>query len=154
MFRLVITRCARQRSQLAANFARDHVAKGTALATKVDPRLLRVSYSSASSVLLRHHNHPHPAPSAQDATAKAASASASGSSENDDPTGIGHEGLETIDPKDFPELFPESADLDAEIEGEGNSASVLLSDKKREEEEFSWFVDESYPDKLDGSSTD
>ncbi|KAK5821342.1 Oligomerization domain-containing protein [Linnemannia elongata] len=40
---------------------------------------------------------------------------------------VGNEGLETIDPKDFPELYPHDHEI--------------------EEDEFSWFVDESYPDK-------
>ncbi|KAG0048214.1 hypothetical protein BGZ83_006798 [Gryganskiella cystojenkinii] len=76
---------------------------------------------------------------------------------------IGNEGVESIDPKDFPELYPG----DEEIEGLSQeshpdnerdfeeidikatapkSTSVLLSDKERSEEEFSWFVDESFPE--------
>ncbi|KAF8963980.1 hypothetical protein BGZ46_000873, partial [Entomortierella lignicola] len=71
---------------------------------------------------------------------------------------IGNEGIETIDPKDFPELYPD----DNIVEGlnqeshpddelafkdlDDKTASVLLSDKERSEEEFSWFVDESYPE--------
>ncbi|KAF9435616.1 hypothetical protein BGZ76_005876 [Entomortierella beljakovae] len=70
-----------------------------------------------------------------------------------------NEGIETIDPKDFPELYPEDSlegtsqelHLDNErdfetLSEEDSSTSVLLSDKKRSEEEFSWFVDESFPE--------
>ncbi|KAF9345862.1 hypothetical protein BGX26_002661 [Mortierella sp. AD094] len=73
-----------------------------------------------------------------------------------------HDGIETIDPKDFPELYPgenniEGAsqeshqDSERDLENVNNSsatASVLLSDKERSEEEFSWFVDESYPERV------
>ncbi|KAG0275187.1 hypothetical protein BGZ95_009098 [Linnemannia exigua] len=81
---------------------------------------------------------------------------------------VGNEGLETIDPKDFPELYPHETEIeglsqeshpdnerdfenfqgDEQVEVEGEEVrSVLLSDKARSEDEFSWFVDESYPDK-------
>ncbi|KAG0243471.1 Oligomerization domain-containing protein [Mortierella sp. GBAus27b] len=76
---------------------------------------------------------------------------------------VGNEGLETIDPKDFPELYPSEEDMieglsqeshpdderdfEASKEDEEAFKSVLLSDKKRSEEEFSWFVDESYSDR-------
>ncbi|KAF9917964.1 hypothetical protein FBU30_000417, partial [Linnemannia zychae] len=88
---------------------------------------------------------------------------------------VGYEGLETVDPKDFPELYPHEHEIEGlsleshpdnerdfegftiegdDIEGndnnvnieEGSSQSVLLSDKPRSEEEFSWFVDDSYPE--------
>lgn len=84
---------------------------------------------------------------------------------------VGNEGLETIDPKDFPELYPheheieglsqeshpdnerdfegfqEGEDVEVEEQEMEEGRSVLLSDKPRSEDEFSWFVDESYPDK-------
>lgn len=90
---------------------------------------------------------------------------------------VGNEGLESIDPKDFPELYPREEDtegldqashpdneLDYEefdaikdtIKDERTDAdrSVLLSDKPRTEDEFSWFVDESYPEKASGDKED
>ncbi|KAG0281338.1 hypothetical protein BGZ96_001179 [Linnemannia gamsii] len=83
---------------------------------------------------------------------------------------VGNEGLETIDPKDFPELYPHDHEIEGlsqeshpdnerdfegfsiteeeeELKVEEGGRSVLLSDKARSEDEFSWFVDESYPDK-------
>ncbi|KAI8603297.1 Oligomerization domain-containing protein [Dissophora ornata] len=80
---------------------------------------------------------------------------------------VGNEGLETIDPKDFPELYPGEDDIeglsqeshpDNERDFENlsksssKSASVLLSDKERSEEEFSWFVDDSFPEKAAAGS--
>ncbi|KAF9172619.1 hypothetical protein BGX21_009237 [Mortierella sp. AD011] len=56
-----------------------------------------------------------------------------------------HDGVETIDPRDFPELYPEN---NIERANQESTASVLLSEKERSEEEFSWFVDESYPEKI------
>lgn len=82
---------------------------------------------------------------------------------------VGNEGLETIDPKDFPELYPHEHEIvglsqeshpdnERDFEGaevkEGGSQSVLLSDKARSEDEFSWFVDESYPDKATPTGQD
>ncbi|KAF9088682.1 hypothetical protein BGX23_007168 [Mortierella sp. AD031] len=87
---------------------------------------------------------------------------------DDDDLMVGNEGLETIDPKDFPELYPQETEIEGlsqeshpdnarDFEGfkeSGGSSddtttttSVLLADKPRSEDEFSWFVDESYPDK-------
>jgi len=87
--------------------------------------------------------------------------------EDNDDMLVGNEGLETIDPKDFPELYPREEDIEglsqeshpdsdrdfenldetksSEPSSSSSSPSVLLSDKERSEEEFSWFVDESYP---------
>ncbi|KAF9897327.1 hypothetical protein BX616_005797, partial [Lobosporangium transversale] len=72
---------------------------------------------------------------------------------------VGNEGVERISPNDFPELYPGGEE---EIEGlnqeshpdderdfesrDSSSTSVLLTYKERSEKEFSWFVDESYPD--------
>ncbi|KAF9909995.1 hypothetical protein EC991_007614 [Linnemannia zychae] len=93
---------------------------------------------------------------------------------------VGNEGLETIDPKDFPELYPHDTEIEGlsqeshpdnerdfegfqeyddtnvagEKEGEGEVRSVLLADKQRSEDEFSWFVDESYPDKANAGTAD
>lgn len=88
---------------------------------------------------------------------------------------VGNEGLETIDPKDFPELYPHEHEIEGlsqeshpdnerdfegftvteEVEAEVKEGrqSVLLSDKARSEDEFSWFVDESYPDKASTTTT-
>ncbi|KAF9149507.1 hypothetical protein BG015_008713 [Linnemannia schmuckeri] len=92
---------------------------------------------------------------------------------DDDDLMVGNEGLETIDPKDFPELYPHDHEIEGLSqeshpdnerdfegfsekaggkEGESTSPSVLLSDKPRSEDEFSWFVDESYPDKATPST--
>ncbi|KAF9346747.1 hypothetical protein BGX34_003641, partial [Mortierella sp. NVP85] len=79
---------------------------------------------------------------------------------------VGNEGLETIDPKDFPELYPGHDDIEGlnqewhpdddrdfeqlkehHLESSIQVESVLLSDKERSEAEFSWFVDEAYPEK-------
>ncbi|KAF9941844.1 hypothetical protein BGZ65_001123 [Modicella reniformis] len=77
---------------------------------------------------------------------------------------VGNEGLEAIDPKEFPELYPAEEDIEG-LSQEGHPendrdfgglekcskvTSVLLSDKERSDEEFSWFVDESYPEKALG----
>jgi hypothetical protein len=100
---------------------------------------------------------------------------------------VGNEGLETIDPKDFPELYPHETQIeglsqeshpdnerdfegfqdddseefqngDFEVVGdeevEGEVRSVLLSDKPRSEDEFSWFVDENFPDKANATLAD
>ncbi|KAF9393762.1 hypothetical protein CPC16_001247 [Podila verticillata] len=95
----------------------------------------------------------------------------------DDDLMVGNEGLESIDPKDFPELYPREEDTeglnqashpDDERDYEGFDAiedtikdertdadrSVLLSDKPRTEDEFSWFVDETYPEKASGDKED
>ncbi|KAF9301648.1 hypothetical protein BGZ74_006455 [Mortierella antarctica] len=95
----------------------------------------------------------------------------------DDDLMVGNEGLESIDPKDFPELYPRDEDMeglsqashpDGERDYEGLDAikdtitddrvdtdrSVLLSDKPRTEDEFSWFVDESYSEKASGDKED
>ncbi|KAF9324478.1 hypothetical protein BG006_000498 [Podila minutissima] len=95
----------------------------------------------------------------------------------DDDLMVGNEGLESIDPRDFPELYPRDEDMeglsqashpDGERDYEGLDAikdtimddradtdrSVLLSDKPRTEDEFSWFVDESYSERASGDKED
>lgn len=154
------------------------------------------SWYTTTPTLLRkfesHHDHANihnPSPSSSTKSAASSAASASGSQEQEDDGEIppkdsvnkalltdaddlmvGNEGLETIDPKDFPELYPHDHEIeglsqeshpdnerdfegfqegeDVEVqEMEEGRRSVLLSDKPRSEDEFSWFVDESYPDK-------
>ncbi|KAF9279073.1 hypothetical protein BGZ88_000181 [Linnemannia elongata] len=154
------------------------------------------SWYTTTPILFRkfesHHDHANihnPSPSSSTKSAAASAASASGSQEQEDDGEIppkdsvnkalltdaddlmvGNEGLETIDPKDFPELYPHDHEIeglsqeshpdnerdfegfqegeDVEVqEMEEGRRSVLLSDKPRSEDEFSWFVDESYPDK-------
>ncbi|KAF9548832.1 hypothetical protein EC957_005505 [Mortierella hygrophila] len=138
-----------------------------------------------------HHDHANihnPSPSSTKSAPVSASASGSQEQEDDgeipskdsvnmalltdaDDLMVGNEGLETIDPKDFPELYPheheieglsqeshpdnerdfegfqEGEDVEVEVQDMEERRSVLLSDKPRSEDEFSWFVDESYPDK-------
>ncbi|KAG0303299.1 hypothetical protein BGZ97_001964 [Linnemannia gamsii] len=141
-----------------------------------------------------HHDHAN-IHNSKSAPASAASTSASGSQEQEDDGEIpskdndktlltdtddlmvGSEGLETIDPKDFPELYPQEHEIqglsqeshpdnERDFEGftmseeeevmvvveEEGRRSVLLSDKPRSEDEFSWFVDESYPDKASSTT--
>ncbi|KAF9382624.1 hypothetical protein CPB97_007032 [Podila verticillata] len=137
------------------------------------PRL----YSCTPAIFQKHSSSPK----------HVASASTSNNKDNekvdpallsaDDDLMVGNEGLESIDPKDFPELYPREEDtegldqashpdneLDYEefdaikdtIKDERTDAdrSVLLSDKPRTEDEFSWFVDESYPEKASGDKED
>ncbi|KAF9112382.1 hypothetical protein BGX27_003458 [Mortierella sp. AM989] len=72
---------------------------------------------------------------------------------------VDNDGLETIDPKDFPDLYPDGDNIegvsqesrpdnesDVDKNQDRSTTSVLLSDKERSEEEFSWFVDGSYPE--------
>ncbi|KAG0267672.1 hypothetical protein DFQ27_008452 [Actinomortierella ambigua] len=101
------------------------------------------SYSSFS----RDHPDTKTPPAGASATTTTTS-----SNDGDDDQMVGDEGIEAIDPKDYPELFPEHEGTSESIDAAVNP-SVLLSDKERSEEEMSWFVDSSFADQPDMSAS-
>ncbi|KAF9182264.1 hypothetical protein BGZ51_004849 [Haplosporangium sp. Z 767] len=144
----------------------------TPLHVVLNPRAARVSYSTTPTLFRKYEDHrdhininkTSGAISSEDQLDQDDTKDDRRLLTNDDDLMVGHEGLESIDPKDFPELYPSQEDIeglsqeshpDNERDFEGldgstedksssKSRSVLLTDKERSEEEFSWFVDESY----------
>ncbi|KAG0203564.1 hypothetical protein BGX28_004204 [Mortierella sp. GBA30] len=157
----------------------------------LDPRISRCSYSTTPALFRKFEGHnndhinAHKVSASQEEDQDHAAIPPQDTKEDkkntrmlsdSDDLMVGNEGLETIDPKDFPELYPSDEDIeglsqeshpDNERDFEGidteeyileddneasssgsKSTSVLLSDKERTEEEFSWFVDESYPEQV------
>ncbi|KAF9966874.1 hypothetical protein BGZ70_000912 [Mortierella alpina] len=149
----------------------------------LDARISRSCYSTTPVMFSKFENQNQPTDksktpgSAPSTSANKPAATANGRTSQDDDAQksasllsgsddlmVGNEGLETIDPKDFPELYPGEEDIeglsqashpdnerdfegmDRILEDNPRSTSVLLSDKARTEEEFSWFVDETYPE--------
>ncbi|KAF9566656.1 hypothetical protein EC968_003604 [Mortierella alpina] len=148
----------------------------------LDARISRSCYSTTPVMFSKFETHSNPTDKAKASgsvtsppTDKPAATSNDRTSQDDaqknarllsdtDDLMVGNEGLETIDPKDFPELYPGEEDIeglsqeshpdnerdfegmDRILEDNPKSTSVLLSDKERTEEEFSWFVDETYPE--------
>ncbi|KAF9290173.1 hypothetical protein BGZ68_007757 [Mortierella alpina] len=156
----------------------------------LDPRISPNCYSTTSVLFSKFENHNnHNDKSKASGSVHSTSAEKPGATSNDrtsqddakknasllsgsDDLMVGNEGLETIDPKDFPELYPGEEDIeglsqeshpdneqdfegmDRILEDNPKSTSVLLSDKERTEEEFSWFVDETYPEQAGESQQD
>ncbi|KAG0377588.1 hypothetical protein BGX24_005810 [Mortierella sp. AD032] len=167
--------------------------------TSTTSSLTRKAWYSATPTLFRKFESHHDHANIHNSKSSPAAVSATGSQEQQDDGEIpsldetadhhrkelltdtddlmvGNEGLETIDPKDFPELYPHETEIEGlsqeshpdnerdfegfqgdeqQVEGEeGEVRSVLLADKARSEDEFSWFVDESYPDKSTAAGID
>ncbi|KAG0224903.1 hypothetical protein BGW42_004766 [Actinomortierella wolfii] len=111
----------------------------------------RHPFSSFSNASYSHGHHESKPRSSTGAAASAASLSDDSDRRllsADDDLMVGHEGVEALDPKDFPELYPEQEGIDSVQSADDiENPSVLLSDKERSDEEMSWFVDASYPEK-------
>ncbi|KAG0265199.1 hypothetical protein BG011_005242 [Mortierella polycephala] len=152
-----------------------HQQHPTPLHVVLNPRTTRVCYSTTPALFRKYEDHkghiniskPSEAISNKDQLDQDNTKDHKRLLTNSDDLMVGNEGLETIDPKDFPELYPGQEDieglsqeshpdnerdfegLDGSTEEESSkSRSVLLTDKERSEEEFSWFVDESYGDSI------
>ncbi|KAF9415899.1 hypothetical protein BGZ94_010359 [Podila epigama] len=175
MFRATLTRAGWGKHIGASAFAwrsrsASRVYSGPLTVLASQPRL----FSYAPALLQKQGNSGRKAPTAGALSSKTEHEKDTALLTSDDDLMVGHEGLETIDPKDFPELYPHDEALDGlsqalhpddERDYEGLEeqhdtitirdnrddrdveGSVLLSDKQRTEDEFAWFVDENYPDK-------
>ncbi|KAF9975777.1 hypothetical protein BGZ73_000448 [Actinomortierella ambigua] len=103
--------------------------------------------SSSYSSFSRDHSDPK----ASSAGAASTTTNTTTSSSESDDQMVGNEGIEAIDPNDYPELYPEHDETSESIDGA--NPSVLLSDKERSAEEMSWFVDSTYPEQTGSAST-
>ncbi|KAG0329829.1 hypothetical protein BGZ99_000058 [Dissophora globulifera] len=132
--------------------------------THLDPRVRRVCYSTTSALFRKYEIHQDHVNVHTSSSSLAADDQGQEPLSDHDDLIIGNEGIETIDPKDFPELYPgedevieglnqeSHPDNESDFETDGQrTESVLLSDKQRSEEEFSWFVDESFPERATGT---
>ncbi|KAG0305519.1 hypothetical protein BGZ98_003999 [Dissophora globulifera] len=132
--------------------------------THLDPRVCRVCYSTTPALFRKYEIHQDHVNVHTSSSSLAADDQGQEPLSDHDDLIIGNEGLETIDPKDFPELYPgedevieglsqeSHPDDESDFETDGQrTESVLLSDKQRSEEEFSWFVDESFPERATGT---